>query len=342
MPQRAAVPGPLLRDPEGGRGRGPAERPAQGAGGRLPPAGLGREGVLLLRGHSGAPHGRRGLGRVQRGRGLRLLLPGHRRPPGRAPDRRCREPRSCAERAVGDVRLRHPGGHRLGGDPLHVRDHGPTQGRRALARQPGAQRTDVQPAVRRRGPRRTPGHAPAVPLVRFHRPDERRLRGGSDPGPAPAVRRRPGARPPGARAGHVLRRRPDDVLGTARCPRRQRRRGPDRSEPPGGRVRWCQPPGGDHQGVQGPVPRADPGGLRPLRDLAPGHLRRRGARAAAGLDRCPDLGCRVQARGRGLAHRRGRGRGRRDRDQGPQRHDGLLQPARGHCRGDARRVVPDR
>ena len=43
---------------------------------------------------------------------------------------------------------------------------------------------------------------------------------------------------------------------------------------------------------------------------------------------------------RGQRRRQRPRRGRRDRDQGPQHHEGLLRPARGHRRGDPRRLVP--
>ncbi len=51
LPEPAVLPGDLLRHPQGRRGRGAAERAAQGARDRLPPERLGGEGVLLLPGH---------------------------------------------------------------------------------------------------------------------------------------------------------------------------------------------------------------------------------------------------------------------------------------------------
>ena len=64
--------------------------------------------------------------------------------------------------------------------------------------------------------------------------------------------------------------------------------------------------------------------------------------AASGLDRRPHLGDPGQADRRRLERdHRGR-RGRRDRDQGPQHHEGLLQPAGGDGRGDPGRMVPVR
>ena len=73
-----------------------------------------------------------------------------------------------------------------------------------------------------------------------------------------------------------------------------------------------------------------------------GDLRRRRPRAPAGLDRRADLGRGVPAGRRGLERRRGCGQHRRDRDPWPQHHEGLLQPSRGHRRGDAGRLVPHR
>ena len=96
--------------------------------------------------------------------------------------------------------------------------------------------------------------------------------------------------------GHLLCRRADDVLGTARRPHRRRRRRPDRVEPAHRSLRRRQPARGDHQAVQGPLPRADPRGLRPLGDLAARDLRGPGLRAATRLDRRADLGRRVPAR----------------------------------------------
>ena len=112
------------------------------------------------------------------------------------------------------------------------------------------------------------------------------------------------------------------------------------AQPADRRLRRRQPPGGDHQAGQGALPRADPRGLRPLGDLAGRDVQRPRPRPAARLDRRPGLGDPVQAdRRRVERDHRGR-RGRRDRDQGPQHHEGLLQPARGDRRGDEGRVVP--
>ena len=61
------------------------------------------------------------------------------------------------------------------GDPLHQRYDGPAQGRRAHALQPGAQRADLQPAVRHAGHRRTTGtwsrcrcSTPSAPTVQMN------------------------------------------------------------------------------------------------------------------------------------------------------------------------------
>ena len=67
---------------------------------------------------------------------------------------------------------------------------------------------------------------------------------------------------------------PTMYWGTARRPDRGRRRREDRGEPAGRGLRWSQPPPGDHQAVQGPLPRADPRGLRPLGDVTAGDVRR--------------------------------------------------------------------
>ena len=61
--------------------------------------------------------------------------------------------------------------------------------------------------------------------------DERRFRRRRDAGPAAEVRRREGSCIAAEGEGHLLRRRADDVLGTARRPHRRRRRRPDRVEP---------------------------------------------------------------------------------------------------------------
>ena len=133
------------------------------------------------------------------------------------------------------------------------------------------------------------------------------LRGRRDAGAASPVRRREGRGAAAEGERHVLRGRAHDVLGAARRAHRRRRRRPHRGEPAGRGLRWRLPPRGDHQAVQGPLPRADPRGLRPLGDLAAGDLRGPGTRTPAGLDRRADLGCRVPAGRQGLERRRGHG-----------------------------------
>ena len=73
-------------------------------------------------------------------------------------------------------------------------------------------------------PRHLPVRAAAVPLLRPDRDHERRLRLRRHRRAAAALRGRPGAGADGQGGGHLLRRRPDDVLGPARRARRLRRR----------------------------------------------------------------------------------------------------------------------
>ena len=82
----------------------------------------------------------------------------------------------------------------------------------------------------------------------------------------------------------------------------------------------------------------DPRGVRPVRDQPGRHVQpARTGRAKPGSIGQPVWGVEVRLVDDDWNDRRGRdGRGRRDRDPRPQRHEGLLRPARGHRRGDRR------
>ncbi len=99
---------------------------------------------------------------------------------------------------------------------------GPAEGRRAAAPQHARQRADRDGPLRRRRrqPRHLPLRAAAVPLLRPDRDPERRLRLRRHRRPPAPVRGRGRARPDAEGEGHLLRRRPDDVLGAARRARR--------------------------------------------------------------------------------------------------------------------------
>ena len=83
-----------------GAHRRPAQRAAQGPRGRLPPRRLRREGLLLLRGHRpSCRSAQEGYAGFQQADGLRALLRDHRRPRRRVADRGRRDVRPGARRA---------------------------------------------------------------------------------------------------------------------------------------------------------------------------------------------------------------------------------------------------
>ena len=131
-----------------------------------------------------------------------------------------RQPTAFASAATSEDRHR--------GHPVHQRHDGAAQGRRADAQQHGAQRAARQPAVRPAPARRAPAHAPAVPLLRPDRADERRVRHRRDDRAAAPVRRRHGAGAHAGRAGDLLRGRSHHVPRAAELrgdrPVRHRRR----------------------------------------------------------------------------------------------------------------------
>ena len=149
-----------------------------------------------------------------------------------------------------------------------------------------------------------------------------------------------------ARGRHLLRRRPDDVLGPARRARRLRRRrrssSPTTSGSPRPAARRCR--SRCTRSSSRTLRRHHPRGLRPLRDLAGRELlavRRGAARVGSIGTPIPGVEMKLINDPDERDDDRGRpGRGRRDRDQGPQHHEGLLQPPRRHRRGDPRRLVP--
>ena len=99
--EHPAVPDLLLRDPQGGRRRGPAQRPAPGPRDRLPPRGQRGAGPD----HLGRRAGRGGQGR--RGRRDRRDL--RRRARGRARRGRCRSSGcSTARRRLCEMAMRQP------------------------------------------------------------------------------------------------------------------------------------------------------------------------------------------------------------------------------------------
>ena len=259
---------------------------------------------------------------------------------------------------------------RCGGDPLHFGHHGRSQGRRADSRQPGrGTRIGVRRGRRERAGRRA-RCAAALPLPGADgQPAATDGRGGQ--GGVPRDAEHGGtAQGAGRTAHHDIRVRaavllPDSRAGDDRSA--EGRRAQARSVPPAGRhhphaaqrehqprpdgVRACpqrarraHPAAGDRRLEVRPGDRQGslrtrlhhPAGLRPDRDLRRGHHQR----AARGSHRHGGPGA-ARQRAEDPAARRRR-RGRRDRHSWADRHAGLLQPARGHCRRDARRLVPDR
>ena len=162
---------------------------------------------------------------------------------------------------------------------------------------------------------------------------------------AAAVRGRGGAQGDGQGERHLLRRRADDVLGAARRARRhgRRRRRARRatSGSPRPAARRCR----------SRSTRSSRSGSASRSSRATACRRRRrwrasrstASRCGSARSGCPIPGVEMkllepEQLGRGRAD--DRGRDRRDRDQGPQHHEGLLQPARRHRRGDPGRLVP--
>ena len=194
LPERAALPGPVLRRAGGGRGRRTDEPAAQGSRGEVLPRGLRRLDRLRLEGHGrgGRQGRRRGRHRVRRGRPGRLRRPAR---PARAARRRGRPRRRRHRRAA-----------------LHLRHHRPAQGRRAHPRQHDHQRRGQRrdPRGAERGGRRD-GLPAAVPLLRADLRAQRRGAQRRLPDPGPPLRRQEGARGDRPRQGHRLRGRPDDV-----------------------------------------------------------------------------------------------------------------------------------
>ena len=121
-----------------------------------------------------------------------------------------------------------------------------------------------------------------------------------------------------------------------------RRRQGARGQPPGGGGRRLGAAGRGAQGLRAALRRHHPGGVRAVRDLAGGELLAVRQGRAGRLDRRRRPGRGDEAdRARHLGRDRGRARrDRRDRDQGPQHHEGLLQPAGRDRRGDPGRLVP--
>ena len=241
-------------DPQGRRGRRAAERAAQGPRDRLPPRRLRGEGLLLLRGHAGAADGRRGPRRLRPGRRLRALLPDHRRL--QAPPRRSRARRRCARAVAGQpptfetvvteatdtaVILYTSGttGQPKGAELTHAN---------LMLNALTCNRLFGTPRARR-----PPDRAAAVPLLRLDRQDERRLRQRRDAGAAAPLRRR--------RPSSLLQKEnvtffagvPTMYWGLLGALTDDVDVDRDRGEPAGRGLRRREPPGGDHQGVQGPL-----------------------------------------------------------------------------------------
>ena len=215
----------LLRHPQGRRDRRAAQRAAQGPRGRLPPRRLRREGLLLLPGHPrAADRRRRGTPASSRPTACEHFFVITADPAATSPDRGHRDARPGARRAGRrpSRRCDRRGRHR--GHPLHLRHHRPAQGRRAAAPQHARQR--AQPATRSSAPTPTTPTRYLCVLPLFHSFGQTVIQNGG-------VRVRRHGRDAAALRGrrrrwqlmqkrgrHVLRRRPDDVLGPARRARR--------------------------------------------------------------------------------------------------------------------------
>ena len=168
-PNLPAVPGRLLRHPQGRRGGRAAQRAAQGPRDRLPPRTTPRPRRTSA---SRAPPSCRWARRAA---------------PASTHAASCEhfflitaDPAAASPIEGAETLARGPGraaptfetvvteADRHRGHPLHQRHHRPAQGRRTDPRQHGAERADLQPAVRQpRDARRAPGRAAAVPLLRL-------------------------------------------------------------------------------------------------------------------------------------------------------------------------------
>ena len=184
---------------------------------------------------------------------------------------------------------------------------------------------------------RAAGGAAAVPLVRPDLRHERQRERGRDADDDPPLRPREGAR------DHRSATRSPSSRACPRCTTRCST-WTDREDYDTSSLRLCMSGGaGDAGGADARLREGlrlqDPRGLRPVGDLAGGLVQPPRQGAQAGLDRDPDRGRRDEGGGR--RRQRGRpGRDRRDRDQGPQHHEGLLEPARRHRGVDQGRLVP--
>ena len=224
---------------------------------------------------------------------------------------------------------------------LHERHHGPTQGRAADPPQPVAQRRHLRLAGRRQRPRRVPAHAADVPLQRLghalrHHRHGRHARSCCARSTAP--RSCAGSTSTASRCCAARRRSSSMILDAAADlgradPRRRphpHRRGRRAAAHPHHRA------GRDRAGL-GVHP-----DLRPHRDRAAAHHEPQPGRVGrprprpSGPASCRRAG--APALGVAARHRRpGRGPGPRQ-----PRARGLLGAARGHRRGDRRRLVPHR
>ena len=181
--------------------------------------------------------------------------------------------------------------------------------------------------------------AAALPLVRPDRDHERRLRLRWHGRAAAALRGRPGAGADGQGGRHLLRRRPDDVLGTARragrlgC--RRARSSPRRCaspRPAAPRCRWRSTRSSRRRFG---VTILEGYGLSETSPVASFSVWGEPARVGSIGKPIPGVEMKLINPEPGVREdlEDGTGRRRRDRDQGPQHHEGLLRPPRGHRRG---------
>ena len=225
LPEPALLPDGLLRDPQGRRGRRPAERAAQGPRDRLPP----RPTPTPRR--TSASRARRSCRSAPR------ATPASSRPTAASTsscitaDPAAASPIEGAEtlgarRRPADRRSRPvlTAGDRHRGHPLHQRHDGPAQGRGAVATRNLLLNALTCNRLFDAGPRTTPicWYAAAVPLVRLDRADERRLRRRATLVLLPRFEPRRRSTLHGEGERHLLRRRPDDVLGPAQRARPRR------------------------------------------------------------------------------------------------------------------------
>ena len=224
-----------------GRDRRAAQRAAQGPRGRLPPRRLGREGLLLLPGHRrscrSAQAGHEGF---EADRGLRALLHDHRRPGRRLADRGHRDAGPGDGRPAADVRHRRrpttttppssstprgTTGQPKGAELRHRNMHS-----NALAGKDCSAPTPTAPT-------------PTCACCRCSTPSARPciMNGGFAYGGTvvmlPRFEADAALKTMAKEERHLLRRRPDDVLGAARRPRRLRGRRPGARRQPAGRRR---------------------------------------------------------------------------------------------------------